>query len=313
MSRNNKVEIIPYIGFANSDSIYCFGRIIEAKKLRRSKWNKWWENLFNAYQRLESDEIAHQEFDYQIGAHLGSDITNSEGFYKLNEKVKSEILQNGVNEILLKLKNENADSSAQKGIILRPHTSSNIAVISDIDDTILETEVLRKWRVVYNSLFLHANQRKPVSKMNIWFQELAKQNASFYYLSNSPWNFYDNLSEFIAINNFPQGPILLRDFGWQKKDSIQEMSDHKKNEIEHLLEFYPTTQFILVGDGGEKDAFIYLDIKVRYPDRIKAIFIRRLGDKDHQAKIEEAMKGHEAYFYFTNDTNEAMAISRQML
>lgn len=315
MSKNKKIEIIPYIGYANDDTIYCFGRILEARNLWKSRWNKWWTNAINTFKRLESDEISHQAFEYEIYSLQKEDVTNSEGYYKLKEKLKSNEIQNGENRIKVKLK-QNDPAINQKieevGIILKPHQECKVAIVSDIDDTIMQTDVLIKWKLIYNTIFLSAKQRKAVHKMNVWFQELAQRNCTFYYISNSPWNFYDNLSEFIRRHAFPLGPILLRDFGFQQEDSLQAMAQHKKNEIEHLIEFYQDLQFILIGDGGEKDAYIYLDLKNRFPDRIKAIFIRRLGDLDHQAKIEEAMRGHESYFYFTKDTDEAITISRQM-
>ena len=156
----------------------------------------------------------------------------------------------------------------------------------------------------------------PIKHANDWYQKLQgkdKENPNpFFYVSNSPWNLYEYLLDFLKLNKFPEGVVLLRDFGRNKKDKLQAYKKHKFFEVQNILKMYPTMEFLLIGDGGEKDAHIYLKIKEEFPKRICAIFIRRLGDKKHQAKIERIAKGHEEYFYFIKTAKQGIRISAKM-
>ena len=40
------------------------------------------------------------------------------------------------------------------------------------------------------------------------------------------------------------------------------------------MSFFPTIPFVLVGDSGEKDFFLYQKLAKEYPDMVKAILIR---------------------------------------
>ena len=53
--------------------------------------------------------------------------------------------------------------------------------------------------------------------------------------------------------------------------------NHKTEAIESVLRTYPKLEFILIGDSGERDPEIYSDIVQRFPDRIRAIYIRSVN------------------------------------
>ncbi len=50
---------------------------------------------------------------------------------------------------------------------------------------------------------------------------------------------------------------------------------------------YPNLNFVLIGDSGQQDAYIYKQIATMYPDRILAIYIRDLGIKKSSKAINE--------------------------
>jgi phosphatidate phosphatase APP1 len=100
------------------------------------------------------------------------------------------------------------------------------------------------------------------------------ENNPVFYVSGSPWNFFDLFLEFFRIHGIPQGPILLRDFGLRTLAAPGQHHGHKTAKIVPILETYPTLPFVLIGDSGEQDPEIYRDVVRAYPDRIKAIYIR---------------------------------------
>ena len=66
----------------------------------------------------------------------------------------------------------------------------------------------------------------------------------------------------------------------------------KQQEILSILETYPDLPFILIGDSGEKDPDIYLEIANQYPDRIKAIYLRGV---ESRTKIQDVRTLLENY------------------
>ncbi|MBC7654966.1 MAG: App1 family protein, partial [Oligoflexus sp.] len=111
--------------------------------------------------------------------------------------------------------------------------------------------------------------------------------------SSSPWNMYDLLKEFLDLNNIPEGPLLLRDFGLQENKFFSSgHSGHKTKEINNILKTFPQLNFILIGDSGQQDIFIYTEIAIQNPKRILAIYIRDLEltktSEKVNAQIEKA-------------------------
>ena len=157
-------------------------------------------------------------------------------------------------------------------------------VISDIDDTIKDSSVLDTKTLLRNT-FLH--EPKIAKGMPELFKQFQQDLESplFTYVSSSPIQLLPTLDQFIA-KNYPQGFIKLRQStAWnQVLASKEESMAHKKSSITQLLDAYPNKKLILLGDSGENDPEIYLDIVQNYSDRVEAIYIRNVTNeaKDSQ-------------------------------
>lgn len=125
-----------------------------------------------------------------------------------------------------------------------------ISVISDIDDTIKVTDILDgKDAILQNTFFRTARE---VPHMSEVFRSWAKEGAHIHYVSNSPWQVYPVLREFITDKQFPQGSMHLRAVSTQ--DIIRgKPGIHKLETIPKILQDFPHRKFILVGDSGEID------------------------------------------------------------
>ncbi|MGH7461212.1 MAG: phosphatase domain-containing protein, partial [Longimicrobiales bacterium] len=89
-----------------------------------------------------------------------------------------------------------------------------------------------------------------------------------------PWNLYDLLDEFLSVRGIPAGPLILRDWGLGVNPARN--APHKLDAIAHVLDTFPTLPFILIGDSGQQDPEIYRDVIRRYPNRIRAAYIRNV-------------------------------------
>jgi phosphatidate phosphatase APP1 len=80
---------------------------------------------------------------------------------------------------------------------------------------------------------------------------------------------WDLLRDFIALNELPPGPVLLRDIGFRAGTS-----DHKISTIREIMSRFDPLPAIMVGDSGQHDAQIYARIAEEFPGRVRAIYVR---------------------------------------
>ncbi|KAG0334858.1 hypothetical protein BG000_008000 [Podila horticola] len=127
-----------------------------------------------------------------------------------------------------------------------------ISVISDIDDTIKETNVTAGARTILRNTFLRKMQE--VEGMSQTYQQWWNQGAAVHYVSNSPWQLIPSLLDFFHTHMFPPGSAHLR-----LHDSVLKTyfmsppGENKRRCIREILSDFPDRKFILVGDSGEID------------------------------------------------------------
>jgi phosphatidate phosphatase APP1 len=170
-----------------------------------------------------------------------------------------------------------------------PPADAEYGIISDIDDTVVKTtatDLLAMSRITFLN---NALTRLPFAGVSEFYKSLqlgrnGKRNNPFFYVSSSPWNLYDLLIDFLDLNDIPEGPLLLRDYGLNANPEIANHTSHKLKEIENILLTYPHLNFVLIGDSGQEDPKIYSEIVTAFPDRILAIYIRDV-QVSHREKI----------------------------
>ncbi|KFI59120.1 ABC transporter ATP-binding protein [Bifidobacterium gallicum DSM 20093 = LMG 11596] len=157
-----------------------------------------------------------------------------------------------------------------------------VGIISDIDDTIMVTQVPTLWKAAYNLLLMSPRKRASVPGMAVMYNKLHHMfpQAPFFYLSTSPWNVESQIRGFINDYGFPDGPLLLRDLDPRPKTFIPSGVTHKLEYVDQLMADFPDMRFILLGDDGQKDPTTYATIASRYPGRVLAIGIRQLSVRE---------------------------------
>ena len=127
-------------------------------------------------------------------------------------------------------------------------------------------------------------------------------------MSSSPWNLYDLLVDFLDLNDIPEGPLLLRDFGLDANKESSGHMGHKFKEIKQILEVYPHLNFVLIGDSGQEDPAIYREIVSKFPGRILAIYIRdvQLAEREKIAiDISKTLAADKVEMVIVDNTVEA--------
>jgi len=150
-----------------------------------------------------------------------------------------------------------------------------VSVISDIDDTIKDTEILDGAKVILSNTFIRPF--KDVTGMAGLYCKWYDRGVGIHYVSNSPWQLFPALRSFFNTYNFPPGSAHLKFYDGLIKSAIEQKENPMASKfmyIRELLKDFPERKFILIGDTGELDPEIYVTIAKEHPDRIIRIFIR---------------------------------------
>jgi phosphatidate phosphatase APP1 len=160
-----------------------------------------------------------------------------------------------------------------------------LGLVSDVDDTILETGLTRGLEFLRISLLTEVSERAPLPGAAALYRALVCRTGEaglpVFYLSTSPWNLHEMLLEFIALRGFPLGPLLLTDWGPGRGNLFRiGAREHKLGLIGRILAEHPDLALLLVGDTGQLDPEIYAAAAREHPGRIRAIYVRRTGTHD---------------------------------
>jgi phosphatidate phosphatase APP1 len=157
---------------------------------------------------------------------------------------------------------------------------ARLAVISDLDDTVIETGIPRGLEFLRLTLFTSVTERTPLPGAAELYRALTAPRGGpdrpVFYLSTSPWNLYELLARFLVLRGFPAGPMLLTDWGPSRTNLFRITAEqHKLTLIRSLLTEHPGLRVVLVGDTGQLDPEIYAAVATECPGRVRAVYVRR--------------------------------------
>lgn len=285
------VTIQPFRGYGDGRRVQARARVLEESGL--AKWRQHegtLSNLVQMFHRFESDEIAGARVRARFAGRSLELESDEEGyleaaFAELDAGVREALAWQDLElELLAPYYEDQARPVRVQAPILIPPADAGLAVVSDIDDTILKTGATSLVRNLRTTLLNSVEQRSPFLGVAPFYRALQRGRSDvvrnpIFYVSSSPWNLYDFLEDFIQLNDIPPGPMFLKDLGWDESKFIKSgHGDHKLKAIETLMDFYPHLRFVLIGDAGQHDAEIYRSAVARHPDRVLAVYIRDLSE-----------------------------------
>jgi phosphatidate phosphatase APP1 len=297
----DQVIIFPYRGLGNNEEVYIKGRVLENKGLIDEDREEvtTWQNIKLMYKRYESDEIPRFPV---TGTFYGETIeteTDDEGYFEMHFRPGTDIISPEKEWHEVKLYSPPHKFTDYKpieasGQVLVPNRKAAYGVISDIDDTILESNITSRVGMFVTLLKYDARQRVAFPGVAAFYRQLRRGVSGekvnpIYYVSGSSYNIYDMLDSFCEHKDIPKGPFLLKDLGIDLTKII--MPDTVKYKIEmirRIFSYYPHLTFVLVGDSGQKDPEIYREIVQQFPGKIRAIYIRNINQTgQRQGEMED--------------------------
>lgn len=203
------------------------------------------------------------------------------------------------------------------GTVHVPDPAADLAVVSDVDDTIVDSGIAHGLAATLSTMLLREQStRVPLTGAAELYRALAQGppgtvERPFFYLSTSPWNLVGFLQGFLARHRFPEGPLVLTDWG-PGADSLLRVSTrtHKLSALRQLAQALPHSRFVLIGDSGQQDPAIYADFCLEHPGRVAAVYIRRAGAaspaSDQRGEQAERLLAEVGVPYVIADDTDAM-------
>jgi phosphatidate phosphatase APP1 len=318
MNSDDPLQVVTYRTYGTENKLRVKGRVLKDKGIvKPTDKDTILKNLISMYKRFTTDEVpnARLKVSFQNRDHFA--VTNDEGYFTLEINAHEPFnLQSSWFEIDVELVDapyaftENIKSTAK---VLTPPPDSEYGIISDIDDTIVKTSATDLFAMARITFLNNALSRLPFAGVAQFYKALqlgrnGKRNNPLFYVSSSPWNLYDLLIDFLDLNDIPQGPLLLRDYGLDDEPEDDNHSSHKIKEITNILSEFPQLKFVLIGDSGQEDATIYSEIVGLFPDRILAIYIRdvQLPERERVAiNVANGLHKHKVEMVIVDNTVEA--------
>ena len=151
-----------------------------------------------------------------------------------------------------------------------------LSIVSDIDDTVKISNVTDHKQLLESAFLLDFAAAPGMDRL---FSDWAAQDASFHFVSSSPWQLYTPLQEFLDDSGFPWATFNLKAVRFRDEtlfDLFKKGTETKPPLIKAILDRYPERTFILVGDSGEQDPEVYAALLREYPDQVAEVYIRNV-------------------------------------
>jgi phosphatidate phosphatase APP1 len=302
--------VLPYRGWGTRHELVVRGRLLRDPGLGAPRPEAGLlQNVLDMLRRLESDEVRGARVTATRGTATATGFTDDEGFFELRVPVQD--LPDEAWHVV-EVRAPDLDAAPAVAQVVVPARDAEMAVVSDLDDTVVQTgatDVLRMARTVF---LANAYTRVPFPGVSAFYEALHQGRRHrpvnpIVYVSSSPWNLYDLLTDFLHIQSIPIGPLVLRDWGVSEHELLPvRHRAHKERAIRELLAAWPELPFVLVGDSGQEDPEIYAALVGEHPGRVKTVYIRdvtRHADRTAaMARLAEAVLGSRSRLVVVDDT-----------
>jgi phosphatidate phosphatase APP1 len=275
-----------YRGYGTATEFRLQGRVLQDRGIGPADGAEpAWENLRDMLKRAASKELPHARLLARYQRTQAEVQADEEGFFQVTLRLPEPLAEDGqwhpVELFLLAPHLPGRGGPlVGEGQVLVPPRTARFGVISDIDDTVVQTNATDPLRAARAIMLGSARTRLPFPGVAAFYRALhaglpGPAGNPLFFVSNGPWNLYDLLVEFMSLQGIPPAPLFLRDWGVSWHEILPLASrGHKLARIRPILEAYPHLPFILVGDSGEEDPEIYAQLVAENKGRILAVYIR---------------------------------------
>ena len=265
--RGKPASIELYTGYATPETGVLYGRVSKGPpdplpEPGQSKIQRIHETL----QALDANALPLAAVEVTVAGHTLPAVSDDRGYLTVKLPAKLTPPQAPVE---LRLRQPGYEAAPVQGQVLVADDSPGLAVVSDVDDTLLDSQITDRKKMIENALvrstwelIAFANAPKVLSQL--------AQGKPVFYLSGSPWGFHRRIESYFQRVGFPEGTLVLKRFS---KDPLLDQMGFKYPHLRAIVDSLPKKKFVLFGDSGEKDPEIYARLRSELPSRVEQIYI----------------------------------------
>lgn len=303
--RNYAVTVVPYPGYGSTQWIRVLARVLLTKNprpgsraarkmLKRSESVRGWRSFTS----VPINEVI---VTIRINGHEMVVKADRGGVVDTHIEMS---LEPGMHTVQLQAE----DSEVAEAQIHVVSPEARIGLVCDVDDTVMVTALPRPFLAAWNSFVLDEHARVPTPGMAVFLSRVAQiaEGMPVVYLSTGAWNVAPTLRRFLGRNLYPQGTLLLTDWGPTRDRMFRSGREHKEKQLRRLAHEFPDIKWILVGDDGQHDETIYAEFEKEHPASVKAVAIRQLSNGEAvlaggRKKAEEHIQAGDAPWVYSPD------------
>ena len=277
------VVLEPYRGYGSRTEVFLIGRVFRQSQPDRRANDDPLSQVRDIGRRLARRSISGAVVAARFCGAEERVTTDQDGYFRLHLRPRTEPpAASGWHTVDLML--ERPQLVEARGEVFIPPDRCRYVVISDVDDTIMQTGVGNKLGMLWRLFIEDAQSRVAFPGVAALYRAFhagrsGEEANPILYVSRAPWGIYDVLDEFFALHGIPVGPVLfLREWGLSWKHPLpRKAQDHKEDLIRNMLKLYSDLPFVLIGDSGQHDPEVYRQIVEEHPGRVLAVYIRNVS------------------------------------
>ncbi len=269
-------EIVPFIGYGSPHFVRVLARAVmhdpdsedtdRTREGRLDDSRRGWRNFLGTHVAMLPVEITAGNVTIRTK-------TDRSGY--IDVVIRKHCLDVGWHSVTIR--SISGDVAEASVTILPPDLRHGL--ISDIDDTVMVTYLPRAFIAAWNTFVKHTGTRQPVPGMAELYGALQRRHPEMpvFYLSTGAWNVVPTLTRFLKSHGYPDGPMLMTDWGPTNTGWFRSGQEHKRTQLRRLAIEFPNTRWLLVGDDGQHDPMLYRELAREHPEHVRAILIRQLN------------------------------------
>lgn len=268
------LTVQPYPGYGTTEWVRVLGRVLlvpPGAAARHAAVGHRGHPAVRGWRSFVTVQVPGAQVDVHIGSRAHRVVADRGGYVDV---VRPADLEAGNHDVVLGVGGHRVSAPV---VVIGPEPA--VALVSDIDDTIMVTTLPRPLLAAWNALVLHENARRPVPGMAGFYRRWQTENpgSATFYLSTGAWNVAPAVNRFLDRHAYPTGPLLLTDWGPTNTGWFRSGQEHKLDALRRLMDEFPQLRWVLVGDDGQHDPQIYTQIAEEFGDRVVAIAVRELS------------------------------------
>ena len=315
-------EVQVFRGHGTQTRLRLTGRVVEETGIRDVGPDVGHlRTVLNTVRRMESDEMPGARLRVSVCGVEAETETDAEGFFALDLECRGAAA--GWHEARVELLSSPSRHPAAPatGEVLVVEADCGLGIVSDLDDTVIATGARNK--LTHTRILLVRDALEQVAFPGVAeFYRLLMRGPDgngrhpVFYVSRSSWGLYDLFVDFMEAHDVPRGPMFLMDAAViEEKSAALGHENHKLETLAEILDTHARMRLVLIGDSGQHDPEAYLEAVRRWPDRIRAVYLRDVTGRKRDREVKRLVQDIERLGVpaAACETTGAMAVHAEQL